>query len=266
MHQPIIKNIFHIHNRCNGHASLEVKEIFDYASKHGYKSLIFTEHCPLDNNNLIFRNTRDELISLKDEIKKYEKLYKGKIKVEFGYEIEFPLKHNEYFRKFKEEGICDFVIFGNHYYGDMWTEERLIMTDTFSKEDLEEYYQSSKLALEWGYMSWFAHPDIWLFSYRKWDKYAIDLSKKLISLAIKYDIPLGFNANGIHHSRDGFNYPSEHFWKLVANSKAKVLIEADAHHIQTATVEWLNKTYDEAIKYGLKNNLIFDLKLKKFKK
>jgi hypothetical protein len=41
-----------------------------------------------------------------------------------------------------------------------------------TEADLDEYYESSKLAIEKGIFSLFAHPDIFLQSYKKWDKKA----------------------------------------------------------------------------------------------
>jgi hypothetical protein len=59
------------------------------------------------------------------------------------------------------------------------------------------------------------------------------LTQQIITLSIKYQVPLGFNANGIHQIRNDFNYPSRLFWHEVAQSNAQVIIEADAHDIAT---------------------------------
>jgi histidinol phosphatase-like PHP family hydrolase len=118
------------------------------------------------------------------------------------------------------------------------------------------------LALKSGIFSLYAHPDIFLQNYRKWDDKAKWLTKQIIELSIKYKVPLGFNANGLHQIRNDFNYPSRLFWKEVAKSKAKVLIEADAHHIPTLSKSWLEKAKREAIKYGLKKNLVDKIDIK----
>jgi histidinol phosphatase-like PHP family hydrolase len=140
------------------------------------------------------------------------------------------------------------------------------MDCTHSKQDLDEYYEYAKDAISSGIFSLFAHPDIWLGSYHKWDDAAIKLTDDLIKLCIQYDMPMGFNANGMHRERDGFNYPSELFWKRIVGTKAKVIIEADAHDLETLSEEWLALAQKEAVRIGLKSNLIDDIKLKYFKK
>jgi hypothetical protein len=104
-----------------------------------------------------------------------------------------------------------------------------------------------------------------LGSYHKWDDAAIKLTDDLIQLCIKYDMPMGFNANGLHRKRDGFNYPSELFWQRVVGTQAKVVIEADAHDLETLSEKWLASAQKEALRIGLKPNLIDDIPLKYFK-
>jgi histidinol-phosphatase (PHP family) len=148
----------------------------------------------------------------------------------------------------------------------MWKEHKLAMDVSFTKAELDEYWENAEAAVKSGIFSLFAHPEIWMSSYCKWDEHAIALSKKLINLCIQYDMPMGFNANGFHKERNGFNYPVPNFWKLVVGTKAKVLIESDAHSLETFTEEWMQKAYDEAIKLGLKDNLVEDIKIKYFHK
>jgi histidinol-phosphatase (PHP family) len=143
----------------------------------------------------------------------------------------------------------------------MWKEHRLVMDKSFSKKELDEYWENAEAAVKSGIFSLFAHPDIWMNSYAKWDKNAIELTHKLIKLCEKYNMPMGFNGNGFRSERNGFNYPVPNFWKLVAESKVKVLIEADSHHLETFTEEWLQQVKDEALRLGLKNNLVDEIQL-----
>jgi hypothetical protein len=121
------------------------------------------------------------------------------------------------------------------------------------------------LAMKSGLFSLYAHPDIWLQNYRKWDDKAKWLTQQIINLSIKYQVPLGFNANGMHKPRNDYNYPSRLFWQEVAKSKAQVLVEADAHDLTTLTAEWLEKARKEAIKYGLAHNLVDKIDIKYFR-
>jgi histidinol-phosphatase (PHP family) len=131
--------------------------------------------------------------------------------------------------------------------------------------DLQQYYDNSEAAIKSGIFSLFAHPDIWLGRYGKWDKHSKELTHKLIQLCIKYKMPLGFNGNGLTAPSDGYHYPSKYFWGEVAKTDLKVLIEADSHHLRTFTVEWLKHAKQTAIEYGLKKNLVDDIPIKFFK-
>jgi hypothetical protein len=121
------------------------------------------------------------------------------------------------------------------------------------------------LALKSGMFSLYAHPDIWLQSYRKWDDKAKWLTNQIIELSIKYKMPLGFNSNGMHQIRDDFNYPSRLFWNEVAKTNAQVLVESDAHDTVTLRRDWLLKARAEAIKYGLEKNLVDKIDIKYFR-
>ena len=263
-HQKVDK-IYHIHTYFCGHSTNSVSGVVQYAIKNNYTHLFFTEHCPLKNNSKIRRPHLSQLRVLRKQIDHYNKKYEGKIKIEFGYECEYPFAQRKKITELAEDGICDFFILGVHFYGNMWRNFKYVVYDT-ANEDLDEYYQMTKEACESGLFSWIAHPDLWCGSYGVWDNKAKELTQKIIDLSIKHDIPLAFNANGLATKRDDLHYPCKPFWEMVSKSKAKVLIEADSHYAAVHSVRWMNYAYDTAISWGLKNNIIDDVKIKYFKK
>ena len=263
-HQKVDK-IYHIHTYFCGHSTNSVSGVVQYALKNNYSYLIFTEHCPLKNNSKIRRPHHSQLKVLKDQINHYNEKYKGRIKIEFGYECEFPIAQRKRIIELQDDGICDFFILGVHFFGNMWKSFKYALYDT-QASDLNDYYKMMADACESGLFSWIAHPDLWCGSYGVWDDKAISLTQKIIDLSIKYDIPLAFNANGLAVKKDDLHYPCKPFWEMVAKSKAKVLIEADSHYPMIHSVRWMNYAYDTALSYGLKDNIIDDVKLKYFKK
>ena len=60
MAELLVKNLFHVHDKCNGHASTTVKDVVEYSIKNGYKKIVYTEHCPLLDNGKLFRPSIDE--------------------------------------------------------------------------------------------------------------------------------------------------------------------------------------------------------------
>lgn len=266
------KNIFHIHTYICKHSSNHLEEIVAYALKHGYKKLYFTEHapitikCPYQTRRANYK----EIAQLSHDIDLLNIKYKNKLKIYFGYEVEYNKANRWYIQKLAKDKYCKFLVFGNHFYGDLFKMQLplpLVMNVTRKASQLKEFDDNNKAAMSSGLMSWVAHPDIYLNSYQKWDKTAKHVANNIIKWAIKYKLPLGFNVNfTAFENKSEWHYPCKHFWKLVAKTNIPVLIESDAHDMHTLTIEWLEKAKKLAISYGLKKNLIRDVKLNLLKK
>lgn len=260
-------HIYHLHEKICGHARNTIDSIVENALKEGFREIYFTEHCPLENNNVIYRPTLQQIQELYEKITHYNELYKDKLHIHFGYEAEFSKKYEHVFTKLAKQPICEYLIFGNHYIYDMWSNEcKLTASYCKTPEHLQEYLQNTIDALESNLFSLYAHPDIWLTSYRKWDEHAQNLTKQIIFYAQKYDMPLGFNANGYAHkleNYDEFFYPSKYFWKEVVKTNIKVLIECDSHSPWTFNNKTLMQAYNYAIELGLEKNIVDKIPMKK---
>lgn len=264
--------IFHIHTYICKHSSNHLDEIVSYALKHNYKKLYFTEHppitikCPYQSR----RASYEEIAQLKHDIDKVNKKYKNRLHIYFGYEVEYNKANRWYIQKLAKDKYCEFLIFGNHFYGDLFKIKLplpLVMNVTKTKKQLEEFNDNNKAAMSSGLMSWVAHPDIFLNSYKKWDKTAIAVSKTTIKYAIKYKLPLAFNVNfESYKTKSPWHYPCKHFWKLVSKTNIPVIIESDAHDMHPLKVDWLKKARQLAISYGLAKNLTDKIKLRKLNK
>jgi len=263
------KIIYHIHDECCRHSSNTLAQTVAYALKHGYKELYFTEHnyvtvkCPYQAR----RATYDEMFDYKHRIDLVNRKYKGRLHCYFGYEVEFNKQNRWYLEKMARDSMAEFLIFGNHFYGDMFKmKSPLPLTKNFSTsvEKLKEFEVNQVAAMKSGLFSWIAHPEIFLYSYRKWDKHSIRLCKLIIQLAQEYKLPLAFNVNfkAPFESKDPWQYPVKQFWQLVAKTNIPVIIEADSHDIHAIKVEWLNKAKKLALSYGLKKNLVDKIPLK----
>ena len=264
------KNIFHIHTYICKHSSNKLEEIVAYALKHNYKKLYFTEHAPITIKcpYQTRRASYQEIAQLKNKIDSFNNKYKNKLKIYFGYEIEYNKPNRWYIKELAKDPYCEFLIFGNHFYGDLFKMQiplPLVMNVTKTKEQLKEYDANNKAAMASGLISWVAHPDIYLNSYQKWDTTAKTVANNIIKWAIKYKLPLGFNVN-FKKPKSEWHYPVKKFWTLVAKTNISVLIESDAHDMHSIKTQWLNQARKLAISYGLKKNLIDDVKIKYLKK
>lgn len=266
------KNIFHIHTYICKHSSNHLEEIIAYALKHGYKKLYFTEHAPI-SVKCYYQSRRasyKEIAQLKHGIDLANKKYGKKLQIFFGYEVEYNKANRDYIHKLAKDKYCQFLVFGNHFYGDLFKMEKplpLVMNITKNINQLKEFDENNKAAMSSGLISWVAHPDIFLNSYKKWNKHSIAVCKHIISWAKKYKLTLGFNVNfPDFKTRSKWHYPCIYFWKMVAKTNIPVIIESDAHDMHSLTVDWLEKARKLAISYGLKKNLTETIKLRKLKK
>ncbi|MBQ0045513.1 MAG: PHP domain-containing protein [Mycoplasma sp.] len=268
----MLKNIFHIHTYICKHSTNKIEEIVAYALKHGYKKLYFTEHpyitvdCPYQQR----RADKKDVINLSKQIDMLNKKYKNKLKIYFGYEVEYNKANRWYIHKLAKDPYCKFLIFGNHFYGDLFKIQMplpLVVNVTKNAKQLKEFDENNIAAFKSGLMSWVAHPDIYLNSYQKWDATAKAVANNIIKYATKYKLPLGFNVNfKSYENKSKWHYPCKYFWQLVAKTNIPVIIEADSHDMHTLKVDWLAKAKKLAISYGLKKNLTENIKLKKLKK
>lgn len=266
------KNIFHIHTYICKHSSNHLDEIISYALKHNYKTLYFTEHPPITVKcpYQVRRASYEDIAQLKKDIDRANKKYKNRLKIYFGYEVEYNKANRWYIKKLAKDPYCQFFVFGNHFYGDLFKIQMplpLVMNVTKTKQQLKEFDENNKAAMSSGLMSWVAHPEIFLNSYQKWDKTAKAVCNNIIKWAKQYKLPLAFNVNfKSYKDKSPWHYPCKYFWQLVSKTNIPVIIEADAHDMHTLKVDWLAKAKKLAISYGLKKNLTEKIKLKMLKK
>jgi len=124
------KFIYHIHHKCCGHATNTIEDLVQYAKSYGYQKLYLTEHSPLVDNQFLYRPSKIDIENLKKEIEVTNK-NNPDIKIYLGFETEYPKIHRDYFDKYRYDSQCDYLIFGNHFYGDMWQKNpRFTMKDT----------------------------------------------------------------------------------------------------------------------------------------
>ena len=109
--------------------------------------------------------------------------------------------------------------------------------------------------------------------YQKWDFSAKNAAKKIIECAIKNNVLLEINANGIRKGlikysdeTECYRYPFLEFWRLVGEyEKAKVIVSDDSHDIKHLNDEATIKAYEIAKQFNLNIETNFNDWLKKKK-
>ena len=274
-----IKDNFHTHIYLCKHAKGNVSDYVKKAIDLNYESIGISDHGPLlPHNNTVISHKRmsfEEFYSIYlKEISQAKELFKNDITVLGALEIEF-YDHmlNEYPKMLKE---LDYLILGQH---------RIEMPDLTYKsifkckpEDdinlcLNIYTEEVIKGLNTGFFSILAHPDLFMQFYQKWDNSAILSSKRIIETAIKNNVILELNANGIRKGLvttpegiETYNYPRIEFWKLVATYKdAKVIVSDDSHKLKYLHDEATIKAYEIAEELKLNLEEDFPKRLKQNK-
>ncbi len=255
-------NNYHTHTYRCGHAFGREEDIIKAAIKMGITELGFSEHVPLPHiatfaldmfahSKKTYRNLRSlgsmlvfkgwpmrmpykEMTTHLAELKRLKQVYENQISIKIGFECEYFERYMSYFKKIKDQGLVDYLIFGNHY--DRYQSGGLYYGScTKTVKMIDRYREDSVNGLKSGLFACFAHPDLFLYSYEQWDNYTITATMEMCRVAKECNIPLELNAGWFRnrYKRDKYSKkdvnPIDEFWKIVAMNQNEVIIGIDAH-------------------------------------
>ena len=250
---------YHNHTyRCN-HATGSEEEFILHAINNKIKILGFSDHAPHCFFDALC-SSRMKLAELKDYVYALTKLrekYKDYIEIKIGLELEyFPFYHNTDLDIYKSSGI-EYLILGQHLVGYRTPGPCTnSFAQTTNNEKYTTYVNQCIEALNTGHFTYFAHPDV--FKYQGDNDFYQAESDRLISAAVKLDIPLELNMLGLSTGR---HYPNPLFWKRASALGAKVILGPDAHEtLRVYNADENAAAHAFAKKYKL--NLCESIKLK----
>lgn len=253
---------YHTHTYRCGHAIGDDESFVKGAIELGLKVLGFSDHVPLKGINST--NMRQDYTMIEDYVKSISNLkdkYKDQIDILIGYECEYIEEYlDEYKELLKNKGI-QYLICGQHCYVD--NNEQIFYNSYYhNQEMITKYADAICAAIKSGLFAYIAHPDHFMNGYRIWDECAIEQSRKILSCASKYKVPLEINVAGIRFSEDKHKknaegkpienmYPHEKFWELASEYDVKGIIGIDAHRKE----DFLDKEEENAIELAKKYNI-----------
>ncbi len=248
---------YHTHTvRCN-HAVGAEREYIETAIAAGFTDLGFADHIPYIFPDKTFVDGAKMDISLADDYFKtllnLRKEYSDKIRIHIGFEAEYYASCFDKTLDKLMEYPLDYLILGQHRLNDY--NSTIVFKPTENEQDLALYVDTVIKALSTGKFSYIAHPDVLNFTGN--DEIYYKHMRRLCVAAKKYDVPLEINMLGAATNR---NYPSERFFKLVAEMGNQVIIGCDAHSPDMLVNE---EGYAHCLnilnKYGIKplNYLVF---------
>lgn len=295
-----VKTNYHAHTTYCGHSVNHAETLIEQAISNGYTKFGISEHMPLPHN-YSRKPTLKQLDKLIAEVNILKQKYQDQIEILFGLECEYAQGELEKLVKsYFQRNDIDYLIFGNHFAQSC--HEKLFFWNTVHDKDMlvMKYYDFTEYALASGLFSAYNHPDIFVREFATWDERIDILSKKIVACAIQYDVPLEFNLNGLatkydlnkimeHYNikslddwkkLDGikitdtcqeqfltkqtreFMYPTYHFFKHAKDTKVKINIGVDTHNPELMNDHYYQLALHLIDEWGLKPNLIDDLKMK----
>ncbi|MBE6729652.1 MAG: histidinol-phosphatase HisJ family protein [Ruminococcaceae bacterium] len=241
---------YHTHTyRCH-HATGKDEEYVKRAIEGGIKYMGFSDHIPFicaDGFESGYRVTVNEAQEYVESISALREKYKDKIDIKIGFETEYYPEDFEKMVDFVKKIGAEYLILGQHYLGNEHYGGNHSIIPTDKEEDIKRYVSLVISAMESGYITYIAHPDMFNFTgdielYRK-------EMRKICIASREHNVPLEINFLGIY---DGRNYPNENFWKLAGEEQCPVTFGFDAHNPERAYDEKsLQKAEEIVKKYNL---------------
>lgn len=269
---------YHTHTYLCKHAKGTIDEYIQKAISLGYTDIGFSDHCPFtpDLERLIYSkrmNMDDYLNHYLPDLKAAKEKYKGIINVHSAVEVEYFDEFKDFYPFLIKEH--DYLVLGQHYF--KYNGHYISIYSQLSSQMLEIYCDTVIKALETGYFKILAHPDFFCWGYPFWDEICVEISKKIIDAAIKNNVILEINANGIRNCEKSFRYitipekdennkkkeshswayPNIEFFKLCAETDVLVMMNDDAHDPEHIHDESTLKALELAEKLGI--NLVTKL-------
>lgn len=230
-----MKTNYHTHTCRCGHAAGYEEDYVISAIENNVSILGFSDHGPFESSNLDFRMPFSEFPEYLRSIDNLKEKYTGKIQLLKSVEIEyFPYELN-FYEKLLSQYNLDYLLLGQHMYCN--ENNRLITYDKITDSSFFLGYSQSLVdAMDSKMFKIIAHPDYFSKFLFPWDSNCDKATYNILNAAIKNDIILEINANGIRsglvEAPEGqrYMYPDINFWKNVSNTNIKVVINSDCHN------------------------------------
>lgn len=238
---------YHSHNYLCGHAGGTVSDYVRVAVENGMRDIGISDHCvpPLGTPApYITPDTLSELYL--PQFDEAERLYGDKIKIHRGAEIEFFAGFDAYYDKLL--GSLEYLVLGEHEF-ICDGQRKNSFCDGTDETNIISYFDNVIQGLESGKFALLAHPDLIFYSNPKITPKIVDAFDATIKTAVRCDIPVELNANGIRNHK--FKYPGDLLIELCKRHDAKVAISSDCHHFNDLCDEYMLRLLDYAQKAGL---------------
>lgn len=246
---------YHTHCELCRHAEGSVEVYVQQAVIDGFDILGMSDHLPYPDYDYGYRMEFAEIWDYIYDVRDAQKKYGDRLTVLLGFESEYLREYRRYYEELLDEYGVEYLVLGQHFYdiSGRW-QSAYGIDDT---AECVKYARSVSEGLDTGYYSMLAHPDIVGVNLLPWDKNMEKMTDIIIESAVKNDIPLEINANGVRRGiiidelGKHYQYPHFKFWEKVAEAKAKVIISSDCHNPALLNDSDVKKCRNIAENWGL---------------
>lgn len=221
-----MKANYHTHTwRCM-HAVGKEREYVERAIEGGLQILGFSDHTPYpypEGYSSRIRMGLDQLEDYVETVLNLKEEYRDDIEIHLGLEAEY---YPAYFQKLQEavrDYPVEYFLLAQHFLGNE-IGEIYAGNATADAQVLKRYCSQVIEAMETGFFTYLAHPDLLHFTGAA-DVYEEQM-RRVCRRAKQLEVPLEINFLGIQDTR---HYPDERFWKIAGEEGCSTVFGADAH-------------------------------------
>lgn len=248
---------FHTHTERCCHAFGNEESYVSSAIKNGVGVLGFSDHAPFPDRDYGYRMKYEELPEYLRTIDESAERHRGEIQLYKGLETEYLCGYDDYYRQLFDVYGLDYLALGEHMYNSPDGDIKNIFFAQ-SSSDYVEYALAVCKALETGFFTFVAHPDVMFTNNIAFDDNCQRAMELIIDCAIKHDTILEFNANGYrkgicaYDTGDRNPYPYDKFWELAAKTELRVIVGSDCHDPGQVFDEYMILAIKKAREYKLR--------------
>ena len=252
-----MKANYHTHTfRCK-HAGGTERDIVDAGIAAGLDELGFSEHIGYPDHDYGLRIDYDAIREYLTTIDRLQECNRGKIVLRKGFEAEYLPQYRDYYEKLLSDGEIDYLILGAHFCEC----EGGVTKNIFLAEDTDSYIDYAKnvaAGMATGIYKYAAHPDLFMVNDYGWDINCDRATDIILDAAVKNDVIIEYNANGIRRCpidipyEERELYPHRNFWERVRTTDLRVIVGSDSHGAEHLWDAYVAKAFRELENLGIK--------------
>lgn len=257
-----MKSNYHTHTYLCKHAIGDAIDYVKRAVELQYATIAITDHGPFtDELAQIVHSRRMSLEEYRtvylSSIEDAKKSYHQSIEILSGVEIEYLHALDDLYPLFLRD--LDLLVLGQHYIVDDDGTYQSVYNHLTARQ-IEIYANTIVEAIQTKMFVILAHPEIYAWDKIEFDEDCQKAAEKIIDAAVKYNVVLEINANGIRNAihfeklLDGgtdFPYPRRAFWRMAKAKGAKIIINDDAHAPNRIQDSYTLQAYRFAVEEGI---------------